>query len=100
MSEQTAKKAALSEVKKQKLVYTFKGQKFVFPATQEELPARSVREFERGRNLNGIYALLGEDEERFDALNPTVKDMEEFSVWFVESYGFESPGESQASKDS
>jgi len=97
---QQAAKAALSEVKKEPHVYTFKGEEFVFPADAKQLPARAVREFERGQQLNGIYALLGEEEERFDALNPTLGDVEKFGTWFGESYGFENAGESQASSDS
>lgn len=97
---QQAAKAALKEVKKEKHVYTFKGEEFVFPASREQLPARAVREFERGRSVNGIYSLLGEDEDRFDALNPTLKDIEDFSAWFGQSYGFKDAGESQASSDS
>jgi len=100
VSGQTASKAALKEVKKEKHVYTFKGERFEFPPSRDDLPARSIREFERGRSINGIYALLGSDEERFDALNPTVKDMENFSNWFGKAYGFENAGESQASSGS
>jgi hypothetical protein len=92
--------AAKAEVDKKPHVYNFKGEEFVFPPLPGQLPARAIRQFQRGEHLEAAYALLGEDEQRFDALNPSVDELTEFMEWFAKAYGFENVGESQASKDS
>ena len=99
MSE-TAKKAALSEVKNKPHVYTFKGERFEFPPRMDDLPGRAMRKLGKGETLEGLYLMLGDDEERFDALNPTFGDLQALDKWIGKTYGFGSAGESQASKDS
>ena len=93
-------KAAKAEVREEPHVYTFKGETFTFPPIIKQLPGRAMREAERGNNINFVYALMGDQEARFDALDPTGQDIEDTAAWFGKAYGFPNAGESQASSDS
>ncbi len=98
--DNTPAKAAKAEVRKEPHVYSFKGETFTFPPNMKALPGRALREAERGNNINFVYALMGDQEARFDALDPTAQDIEDTAEWFGKAYGFSDAGESQASSDS
>lgn len=97
---QQAAKAALKEVKKEKHIFTFKGEKFEFPPEIKQLPVEAVEAYEDGKVVGFVREIMGDQWASFKAHKPTLGDLENLADSLGQAYGFKSAGESSASSDS
>lgn len=75
-----APEAQPEDLNKATVTLEWKGLELAIPKRRGRWPVRALREFNRGRNIEGLVAIIGEENwARLELLCPTADDFEEFS---------------------